>query len=183
MLNLQGKDYVIHHVITLYNQLAFIKKCTPYAAINYIRKGVGYDAYLKERSQELGRNWEEDRRLLEEMQEHAKLYNSLKEWLDAVVHMEDAIKKAQTSKEENAVQLMTMHASKGLEFPIVIVPDLNEGIIPYKKAITEEQIEEERRMLYVAMTRAKEKLFLFYVKEENELGMILPSRFLQEIQG
>lgn len=183
LLRLQDKSYVIHNVINMYEQLAFIKKCTPYAAINYIRKGIGYDAYRKEQCKEQGRNWEDELKILDELQEHAKAFTSLKEWLEIVTHMEDTIKQAQARKEENAVQLMTMHGSKGLEFPIVIIPDLNEGVIPYKKAVTEEQLEEERRMLYVAMTRAKEKLFLFYVKEENELGMSLPSRFLQEIQG
>ena len=181
LLQLQDKNYVIHNVIKLYEQLAFIKKCTPYAAINYIRRGIGYDAYLKERCKEQGRKWEEEKELLDELQEHAKTYDSLREWLEAVLHMEDTMKQAQTDKKENAVQLMTMHASKGLEFPVVIIPDVNEGIMPYKKAITEEQLEEERRMLYVAMTRAKEKLFLFYVKE-NEPGGILPSRFLQEMK-
>lgn len=177
---LQDKNYVIHNVIRLYEQLAFIKKCTPYAAVNYIRKGVGYDDYLKERCKEQGRNWETEKELLDELQEHAKTYDSLKEWLETVLCMEDTMKQAQTLKKENAVQLMTMHASKGLEFPVVIIPDLNEGIIPYKKAMTEDDIEEERRMLYVAMTRAKEKLFLFYVKEK-ELGSSLPSRFLLEM--
>lgn len=181
MLNLQDKGYVIHNVITLYKQFEFIKKCTPYAAINYIRKGIGYDAYLKERSKVQGRKWEDEIKILDALQEHARAFDSLKEWLEIVTHMEDTIKQAQERNEENAVQLMTMHASKGLEFPVVIIPDLNEGVIPYKKAVTEEQLEEERRMLYVAMTRAKEKLFLFYVKE-NEPGMILPSRFLQEIE-
>lgn len=180
LVQLRDKNYVIHNVIKLYEQLAFIKKCTPYAAINYIRKGIGYDMHMKECCKEQGRNWEAEKELLDELQEHAKAYDSLKEWLDAILQIEDTIKQAQTTKKENAVQLMTMHASKGLEFPVVIIPDLNEGIIPYKKAITQEQLEEERRMLYVAMTRAKEKLFLFYVSDKDR-GSSLPSRFLQEI--
>ena len=77
-----------------------------------------------------------------------------------------------------------MHASKGLEWPVVIIPDINEGVVPHKKAVTEAEIEEERRMFFVAMTRAKEKLFLFYVKtqeKEKEAGNLLPSRFIDEI--
>jgi DNA helicase-2/ATP-dependent DNA helicase PcrA len=62
-----------------------------------------------------------------------------------------------------------------------VLPDVNEGVVPHKKAITAEEIEEERRMFYVAMTRARENLFIFYI-ENKEAGNILPSRFIDEIQ-
>ncbi len=77
-----------------------------------------------------------------------------------------------------------MHASKGLEWKVVILPDVNEGVVPHKKAVTDSELEEERRMFYVAMTRAKESLFLFYIKEnmeKKEAGNLLPSRFLDEM--
>lgn len=77
---------------------------------------------------------------------------------------------------ENSLQLMTMHASKGLEFDTVFVPDCQEGKIPSNKSKTDEEIEEERRMFYVAMTRAKRELYLsaYYGKS----GKDMPSRFL-----
>ena len=66
---------------------------------------------------------------------------------------------AQTGKETApAVQLMTFHASKGLEFPVVFIIDVNEGVVPHRKAGSREEREEERRMFYVAMTRAKKEL-------------------------
>ena len=66
---------------------------------------------------------------------------------------------AQAGKESaGAVQLMTFHASKGLEFPVVFIIDVNEGVVPHRKAGSREEREEERRMFYVAMTRAKEEL-------------------------
>lgn len=76
--------------------------------------------------------------------------------------------------------MVTMHASKGLEWKVVLLPDVNEGVIPHKMAVTDSELEEERRMFYVAMTRAKEYLFIFYV-QEKEAGNLLPSRFLDEI--
>ena len=82
--------------------------------------------------------------------------------------------------DKSMVSLMTMHASKGLEWKVVILPDVNEGVVPHKKAVTDEELEEERRMFYVAMTRAKESLFIFYI-QEKEAGNLLPSRFLDEI--
>ena len=63
----------------------------------------------------------------------------------------------------DSVNIVTMHASKGLEWKVVVLPDVNEGVVPHKKAVTREELEEERRMFYVAMTRAKEHLFIFYV--------------------
>ena len=89
--------------------------------------------------------------------------------------------KNSTEKEENRlpsdIRVMTMHASKGLEFDCVILPDLNEGIVPSRKAVSAEEIEEERRLLYVAMTRAKKELKLYYVSGTKESPQ-RPSRFL-----
>lgn len=75
------------------------------------------------------------------------------------------------------VRLMTMHASKGLEFDTVILPDLNEGILPSRKAAGEAGIEEERRLFYVAMTRARKALYLLYLRGTAQ-NPRLPSRFL-----
>ncbi len=77
------------------------------------------------------------------------------------------------NKESHSIYVMTMHMAKGLEFDNVILPDLNEGIMP-KKNLSEKEIEEERRLLYVAMTRAKESLYLLYTEERNRKA----SRFL-----
>ena len=82
--------------------------------------------------------------------------------------------------EKKGVRVMTMHASKGLEFESVFIPDLNEGVIPSRKSISENSIEEERRMLYVAMTRAKKRLYLSYVEGDKNNPM-RKSSFLRPI--
>ena len=79
----------------------------------------------------------------------------------------------------NGVSLMTMHSSKGLEFPIVYLLDANEGITPHRKAVLEADIEEERRMFYVAMTRARERLHVCYVQERYGKKQE-KSRFIEE---
>ncbi len=91
---------------------------------------------------------------------------------------EDTLKDMQErkKKEEDALHLLTMHASKGLEFDRVYLPDCQEGKIPSAKSVTEAEIEEERRMFYVAMTRAKHSLCLMTVK--GKTGKDAPSRFL-----
>ena len=76
--------------------------------------------------------------------------------------------------------LATMHSSKGLEYEVVILPDVNEGITPYKRAVSEEELEEERRMYYVAMTRAKQYLHVFSVVRHHGKEMEL-SRFVGEM--
>ena len=65
----------------------------------------------------------------------------------------------------DCVSLMTMHSSKGLEFPVVYILDANERVTPHHKAVLDADLEEERRMFYVAMTRAKERLHVCYAKE------------------
>lgn len=71
-------------------------------------------------------------------------------------------------KSGDCVSLMTAHASKGLEFPVVFLFNMNEGIFPSSRATTEEMFEEERRLMYVSITRAKEKLFLIHVKQDRD---------------
>ena len=116
----------------------------------------------------------------------SKGFETLGEWLEHIENYDAIMQKAvgqesSASQEQiDAVNIVTMHASKGLEWKVVILPDVNEGVGPHKKAVTDEELEEERRMFYVAMTRAKESLFIFYV-QEKEAGNLLPSRFLDEI--
>ena len=75
--------------------------------------------------------------------------------------------------------ISTLHSAKGLEFDRVFIMDVNDGIIPYRKASGERDVEEERRLFYVGMTRARKELSLFYIEERHEKKMD-PSRFLLE---
>ena len=75
---------------------------------------------------------------------------------------------------------MTVHASKGLEFKRVWIPDCNEGIIPHGRMPDEKTVDEERRIFYVAMTRAISELNIFYIKQ-TENTKYVPSRFLNTL--
>ena len=81
---------------------------------------------------------------------------------------------------KDSVTVATMHSSKGLEYRAVFIPDASEGVTPHKKAVLASDIEEERRLFYVAMTRAKEYLYLLYAKERYNKVMTR-SRFLEEL--
>ena len=84
------------------------------------------------------------------------------------------------------VNLMTIHASKGLEFPVVFIAGTEEGLIPHARSVEENggDVEEERRLFYVAITRARDKLFITSCQKRKKMNMInecTPSRFLDEI--
>jgi DNA helicase-2/ATP-dependent DNA helicase PcrA len=91
---------------------------------------------------------------------------------------------AEVQQGESGVTLMTLHAAKGLEFPLVAIAGLEEGLFPLSRADTPEALEEERRLCYVGITRAKDKVFLSYAsarRRGGELRPAFPSRFLDDV--
>lgn len=110
-------------------------------------------------------------------------HGTVEEFLAEVSLLSDIDKEKGSS--ENAVKMMTLHASKGLEFPVVFLVGMEETIFPHARSIDDEQgIEEERNLCYVGITRAKDKLFLSYCTERTLFGqasMRDPSRFLAEL--
>ncbi|NOV00411.1 DNA helicase PcrA [Paenibacillus planticolens] len=97
----------------------------------------------------------------------------------------DSLDKDKAEEEQDAVVLMTMHSAKGLEFPVVFIIGMEEGVFPHSRAFADnEELEEERRLAYVGITRAEEELFLTCARMRTLFGRTAanaPSRFLQEI--
>ena len=161
--------------------MKMIKDKTPYAAIQYIRKHMGYDEFLKDYAAYRKISVEDLFAVLEEIWQNSKGYRTIGDWFEHVERYGEILKEQNCKKNAaEGVNLMTMHAAKGLEFDTVFVIEADEGSSPYKKAATDEEIEEERRLFYVAMTRAKRKLIISYVKEKNGNDMT-PSRFVSEL--
>lgn len=106
--------------------------------------------------------------VLEELQEGSKNYETLQEYLDHSKNVIDEVKVSKSSQGKRGVVLSTMHSAKGLEFETVFLPSVVEGVVPHERSKTDEEIEEERRMLYVAMTRAKSQIYLSIVKNRHE---------------
>lgn len=183
---MKNQEWMEERIWNFEYDLKNLASLSPYAAIHFIRKGIGYDEFLKTYADERNVNADDWFDVLDEMQEMARDKKSIPEFLSFVENYGDTLEeirqeqKKQQVKEEPGVSLMTMHASKGLEFPVVFVPTLNEDIVPYRKAVQEGNLEEERRMLYVAMTRAKTYLHLSFVKERFHKEAE-PSPFLYEI--
>ena len=177
----RDKDWMVDRIDQLEWDMKMICDKTPYAAIQYIRKRMGYDEFLKEYAAYRKISSEDLFALLEEIWQNSKGYGTIKEWFEHIESYGKMLKEQNKKNgEKEGVNLMTMHAAKGLEFDTVFVIEANEGSCPYKKAIADEEIEEERRLFYVAMTRAKRKLVISYVKEKNGKDL-LPSRFVSEL--
>ena len=177
----RDKDWMVDRIDQLEWDMKMICDKTPYAAIQYIRKRMGYDEFLKEYAAYRKISSEDLFAVLEEIWQNSKGYGTIKEWFEHIESYGKMLKEQNKKNgEKEGVNLMTMHAAKGLEFDTVFVIEANEGSCPYKKATANEEIEEERRLFYVAMTRAKRKLVISYVKEKNGKDL-LPSRFVSEL--
>jgi hypothetical protein len=161
------KSYMIKRIVELREHLRTIKNLKPATALRYIRNVVGYDEYIEEYCDMNGVESDDCYSILGDLENSAAEYNNFNDWFVHMDEYKDELIEARKKSNENdkGVRLMTFHSSKGLEFDIVYIIDVNEGCVPYKKAKGVDEIEEERRMFYVAMTRARKKLFICYCVE------------------
>ena len=125
-----------------------------------------------------------DESVLDELEEGARGYKTYDEWFLHIKEYTKELKHQVNIRNEitNAIELETMHSSKGLEYNNVIILGANEGITPHKKAVLDGDIEEERRLFYVAMTRAKKRLYITYTSERYG-KKTKQSRFIKDILG
>lgn len=164
------------------NDIIRLRDMSPFSAIIYIRKAIGYENYLKKRATKKDESYVEDFRVLEEITEKSKEFETFEQWFEHIrIFREEKTKAYQRDEECEAVTLMTMHASKGLEWKEVYIPNCNEGNMPSQKAFLAKEIEEERRLFYVGMTRAKEKLVLSWNRGTKEQPREA-SRFLMPLK-
>lgn len=175
------QPWIAERIEKLEADIKMIAKMNPYAAINYIRKGIGYDDYLLEYAEYRQINKEDLFDVIDEIHFSAKGYKTFEEWNEHIDAYNLKMKKLAELKVNNpeAITLATLHSSKGLEFDTVFIIDANDGIMPYKKAVLEQDIEEERRLFYVGMTRAKNNLFICSVKSIHDKESSV-SRFINE---
>ena len=179
----EEQPWVAERIERLEYDIKMLSGMKPYAAINYIRHGIGYDDFCQEYADYRRIKPEDLFDLLEELQDSAKGYESYEAWFEHIEEYEKELERMRQKQNlnENSVALATLHSSKGLEYETVYIVDVNEGLVPYKKAVLDPEIEEERRMFYVGMTRAKRDLHLFSVKNLNNKELEV-SRFIKEAQ-
>lgn len=179
----EEQPWVAERIRKLEQDIKRLERMNPFAAINYIRKGIGYDEFLEEYADYRRIRVDDLYDVLDELQESTKGFDNFDGWFS---HIEEYTKELERLYREQgekgeSVTLATLHSAKGLEYENVYLIDVNEGIMPYKKAVLDADIEEERRMFYVGMTRAKKNLHLFSVKQLNQKDADI-SRFIAESQ-
>lgn len=175
----RGKDWMQERLDILEKQLFRLRKLSGFAALHMIRKEIGYDVFLREY---IGSHPGESEaaEILEQLQDLAKGTLNIQALIDKTKKLAEEIDEKNSGKKtKEGVGVYTIHGAKGLEFPIVFLPGCNEGDCPAKNAKTAAQMEEERRIFYVALTRAKDEIYLSCVKE-GAGGRKFPSRFLDE---
>ena len=173
-----NKAYLANNVDHLMYDLEMLSRMNPFAAVHYVRRVIGLDAHLLSSAE----HREDVLEALDELQETMRDYRTADELWAAIEREREERRRRPPVHDsgEDSVTLMTFHASKGLEYDHVFLFDCNETLIPHKKALLPESIEEERRLLYVAMTRARKTLTMLYVAKR--FGRELPpSGFLGEI--
>ena len=177
----EDKNWMIERVDRLKYDILAMASMSPYAMINYLRKGVGYDGYLDEYAQSHNMQVRELYDVMDELMESARNFKTFNEWFAYIDEYGTKLRESYAAMDkQNAVILTTMHSSKGLEYPVVYIIDANEEITPHKKAVFVPEIEEERRMFYVAMTRAKRRLDIYYARKRYNKEIEV-SRFVKEI--
>lgn len=160
-----------------------MRKMSAFAAVMYIRKKMGYEKYLRASADDTVQ-WEQWSESLDFITSLAKTVRTVPQFLALCEENKERIDRLNANKEKERgarIGLYSLHGAKGLEFDTVVILDCNEKIVPSKKATTDAMVEEERRLFYVGMTRAKEALLLCYVTSRRGKKM-LPSRFLSEMQ-
>jgi DNA helicase-2/ATP-dependent DNA helicase PcrA len=152
--------------------------------INFIIKKIDYEKYIRDGQEEGERRWENIKELFSVAQKYNqfKLSQGLEKFLEEISLLTNH-DEVETNK--NLVNLMTLHCAKGLEFPVVFMAGCEEGILPHAKSFSNpDQMEEERRLCYVGLSRAREQLYLTFTQQRRLWGQImanLPSRFIYDI--
>ena len=166
--------------------IEMIRKLPPQAALSYIRKGAGYEEYLRLYAIENNIPMSGLLKQLEQLAQECSKFNTLEQWINSIDSAQNSEgqnfgkKSSGEGGTNNRINIMTMHGSKGLEFKAVFIVDANQGIIPTSKALRERDFEEERRLFYVAITRAINYLNVYAVEER--LGCpIEVSMFVEEM--
>ncbi len=164
----EGKRMMQERCRQLEQDLGRLGKIPAFLAVHDICRRIGYENWMQEQCRD-----EKSRSILvqqlEQCKKAAMQCKTVAELLDfSEKEGRDSASKGELKQVESSLSLMTYHASKGLEFNTVFLPGLNEGKVPHGKNLTLKELEEERRMFYVAMTRAKENLYLTYLQSETQ---------------
>ena len=162
-----GNPDALKRMETFWAQLTLAGGLSSALAISLFRGTLGYECYLEEKAA----NSVQKRQWISQAKQAQELFQDYVPGNDVHRYVKEKEKNSTLLKTDiignEGVRICTMHSSKGLEFERVFLPDVNEGVIPGKRCSTKEALEEERRLLYVAITRAEKELEILYTKERG----------------
>ncbi|MCR5837940.1 MAG: ATP-dependent helicase [Lachnospiraceae bacterium] len=186
----ESNDKIQKNITKLKNDLNMIKRMPPFAAVNYIELGVGLEKYVeceykKYKLKDLG----SIKDVFLKMKNEALRFKTNDEFIKFAeqsrnFNKEETVSSNRTknNNEINGVNIMTIHSSKGLEFRHVFIPDVCQGILPETRALREGDVEEERRLFYVGMTRAADSLYIINCTDYMGKKMVR-SQFVDEFKN
>jgi len=171
------------HLNSLKFYLAAVKKRKTYDAVRYIREAVEYDQYVKSYAEYRKIKPDGLFEILNELTEAAKNYPEFEDYFTYAAEARGAVSEREQFSRNGAagVTLSTMHSAKGMEYETVYIAGAVEGVIPHDKSRAEQDLEEERRLFYVAVTRAKTNLIFSVTKTRYDLD-VKPTRFLDKLR-
>ena len=176
----RGEDAALHFLETLEGWIAVRSRLPVAELINRVLEDIGYADYLRDGSDEGEERWANILELRNVASDYAN--SSLTEFLTDVALVSDV---DNLSSDVDAPTLLTLHSAKGLEFPVVFITGLEEGLLPHSRSFDEpEEMAEERRLAYVGLTRAEDEVLLTYTFRRTRYGSseaVVPSRFLEDI--
>jgi len=159
-VNAKKYEYLLPIIFKLEKNIINLKKMDSLDALIYVLNICDYKSFLlkREKNHQL---------IIDEMKDLCRKFESKEELIEyfKLINDENIHKKETYGNNEDCLEICTMHASKGREWDILFIVDVNEGNIPHRKALNEDEISEERRLFYVALTRAKEELYIYGVDD------------------
>jgi len=171
------KPYVLTNLYGLFHDVKNLSaKKVPSDFVDYISVNMGYREWLGKHAEYMHKKPDEFYAVLSELKEEASEFDAMEDWFRFAEYYDRKLRDAAKAANREGVCLSTFHGAKGLEWESVFIINANDGYCPYKKAMTENELEEERRMFYVAMTRAKDNLSILLTDGEGDT----PSPYLAE---
>lgn len=178
-----GPGPILNNIRNMKRDMERLKGLSPYLALQFLFRRMGYDLYLRQKAGTDTEKKNEYQAMQEGLLKESRDFSDWPEWWG---YQESRIREYRDEKkniqenEGGGVRLMTVHGAKGLEFSHVFLPDVNEGVFPYGRLPDSQTVEEERRLLYVGMTRAKNTLEILCLTGTKDHPRY-PSRFLKPI--
>ncbi|WP_250227815.1 ATP-dependent helicase [Anaeropeptidivorans aminofermentans] len=176
------QSFILSRVEELMYHLNVLKEKSSCDAIKYIRYVIGYDEYIKSFAEYRKIDPKGLFEIINEITESSKNHNDFLSYLNHVETIVEETKENFKDLNKDGVSLSTIHSAKGLEYHTVFIAGCVEGLIPYEKSRLPYEIEEERRLLYVAVTRAKRNLYISAIEKRHGNDVKL-SRFLEELKS